>query len=75
MYDNADIHQQGMLYDRAIDAPDASIRNYVLVRTRGRTTGSTCRILSFFEHIEHGLNPRRRRQCEKQGHNFILTYN
>ena len=58
-YVNDDRHQQRMLYDHAIAAPDFEIRDPVLVRTRGRPTGSTCRSLSHFEHVENALNPKR----------------
>ena len=40
-----------------ITAPDAATRDHVLVRKRGRPTGSIRHNLSQFEDIENGLNP------------------
>ena len=56
-----------MLYDHAIAASDYAIRDPVLVRTRGRPTGTTRRNLSHFEHVENSFNPKRRRRCGRCG--------
>ena len=53
-----------MLYDHAIAASDYAIRDPVLVRTRGRPTGTTRRNLSHFEHVENAFNPKSHRRCE-----------
>ena len=60
-------NQQRILYDYAIADPGSAIRDHVLVRMRGRPTGSTRRNLSHFEHVENVFNPTRRRRCGRYG--------
>ena len=60
-------HQQKMLYDHAIADQDSAIRHHVLVKASGRPTGSTCRNLSHYKHVENTLNPKRRRRCGRCG--------
>ena len=56
-----------MIYDHSIAAPNAAIRNHVLVRKRGRSTRFTRLNLSHFWHVQNAFNLERRRRCGRCG--------
>ena len=49
-----------------IAASDAVILDHVLLRTSGRPTGYTYRILYLFMHIENDISPMRRRKVDNK---------